>query len=78
MHSHKIVLLSLDREKSKAMLRRRDFTSVEVGVLRKAGKSEEETKQDMKWSGVKENLVVISNPPRGRNTAISFGMKGMS
>lgn len=60
------------------MLRRRDFTSVEAGILRKAGKSEEETKQDMKWSGVKENLMVISNTPRGRNTAISFGMKGMS
>lgn len=78
MHSHKIILLSLDREKSKAVLRRRDFIYVEVGILRKAGKSEEETKQDMKWSGVKENLMVISNPPRGRNTAISFGMKGMS
>lgn len=47
---------------------------MEFGILREVRKRQHNTK----WLGVKESLKVISNPPSGRNTVISFGMKGMS
>lgn len=42
------------------------------------GREEGETKQDIQWLGVQETLMDVNNPANGRNTVISFGMKGMS
>lgn len=41
------------------------------------GREEGEVKQDITWLGVQESLMDVNNPPNGRNTVISFGMKGM-
>lgn len=69
-----MVFLRVGREKTKAVFGRRGFAFMEVGILREVRKRQHNTK----WLGVKESLKVISNPPSGRNTVISFGMKGMS
>lgn len=42
------------------------------------GREKRETKQDIQWLGVQDSLMDVNNPPNGRNTVISFGMKGMS
>lgn len=47
---------------------------MEVGVVREVRKRQHSSKQ----LGAKESWKVISNPPSGRNTVLSFGMKGMS
>lgn len=42
------------------------------------GRGEGEAKQDFQWLGVQESLTDVNNPPDGRSTVISFGMKRMS
>lgn len=41
-------------------------------------REDRETEQDVQWLGVQESLMDVDNPPSGKNTVISFGMKGMS
>lgn len=69
-----MVFLRAGREKTKAVFRRKGFAQMEVGILREVRKRQHSSKQ----LGAKESWKVISNPPSGRNTVLSFGMKGMS